>query len=1533
MVLHSFFFRGAIGAIFLLFFYFFPLNTFGQMRQVYIDNLQPSNEVCKIDFYSPSSGYVAFRDWVGYTTDSGRTFIRKYITSNNVDYNGFNVNLTFGFGINGVKAFNQNNIIVYGDYGLVPSILYSTNGGNSFKLIYHSQYNPFQLIGGIADMVFPQNSAIGYAIDKNRILKTTNQGLNWSVIRADPNGLFDYIEAVDDNNIFVLTTDYAANKLLRTTNGGNSWLPVSFPTVSNGKMSYANFLTANEGWLAIYDNNSNGYLYKTVNGGISWALLNNLEATPFFSSKMKFIDNNTGYTLGGLYSIFKTQDGGITWEPLPRTNDFTYLGYTHNNLQCISANQLWAGGGYGLLELSTNGGGTSLPRAYFRIDTVNVWQSNTVNLVNYSRPGYQYKWYVNNIQISAAYNASYTHNILRQVDTVQLIVTSGTLSDTIEKYQYFNVPNLPNITSFFPVTGSVGTVITIKGTGFSGVNSVKFGGIDAASFTIVSDQIISATVAGGATGAVSIKNIFGTSSRPGFAYFPPPTSPPPSIQSMIPQSGNIGTSVTLTGSNFNPSPSGNIVFFGATKALVTAATSSQITCNVPAGASFETVSVLNTVTNLTGQSSKPFHVTFSDSSNFTVHSFAQAYQITFGNNTFPKDVAGKDIDGDGKVDLMAVVNRFGDSISIFRNTTSGGAFSFAKAVSVPVPSFAGPGHFDFDDLDGDGRPEAVVSTNASNVLVLKNNSSPGFILFENGVSIPIAGGSQDIAIADIDNDGRNDITTASYGGGVSVLRNTSVPGYLSFAGNVNYPTSEKSVGIATGDLDGDGKLDIVSYNFFALNASDSHFSSFRNTSVPGTISFAPKSDIVVPGTNLQGNDITIADMDKDGKPDVVITNDDNYYCVFRNTSVIGSISFAPVINYGNTNSISQGATVANLSGDDRPDYLTGWWSTGRFSVLRNISIPGIINSDPALNVPQPSPYYTNVADFDGDGKADIVTSNPSGTNIGAISIYKNTMGIPVEFSLCAGGNTGVEADITAATYQWQRDTGTGFANIFGDANISGTQNQTIVFQNIPITWSGYKFRCVGNNNMMSSVFTMKVNGIIVPSVDIIAPNTNICYGTSVTFTATGINGGLHPTYQWQVNGINVGTDSINYTSTTLNNGDQVRAILFSSDYCSNFPIDTSNVITMSVNGSAPSVSISASGTSVCAGSAVTFIATSVNAGLAPAYQWKVNDVNVGTNSSSFTSAALNNGDKVKVIITSFPTCGGQVSVSSNEINMQVNVITTPLVSISASPSTPTCTGTTVYFNAIPNGGGNNPSYQWQINGSNVGSNFSQFFFDGFNDNDQVKVILTSNYSCTTNPTALSNVIALSVAPVVTPAVSISGTTTVVQGKQATITAAATNGGGLPIYQWQDSTNSNGWKNISGSTNATISYAPMATGQRLRCLLTSNANCANPQMVTSNAITFTVTTVTAINPVPANSLGIKYYPNPVNSVFMIDSLKLSDRWETVELVSIDGRHKMRLITVAGQQKISLDLSFLPAGYYLAILNRKKGTPVYLKFMKQ
>jgi IPT/TIG domain./FG-GAP repeat. len=535
-----------------------------QMRQVYIDLPQSDNHIQKISFYTPSEGYVAFAKWIGYTTDSGRTFTRKYITTGNVDYNGHNVNLTFGFGINGLKAFGKDTLIVYGHYGAVPSILFSTDQGNTFRLVYHSQLN-LQTLTGITDMIFPGNTALGYAVAAGRIIKTGDWGESWIEYYEDANSFLDRMEAVHDMVVFA----FSETKLVKSSNAGLSWDPLTIPA---GGLNYVHFISENQGWL----NTKEGKLYYTHNGGASWELKNNPEIAPFYSNKMKFINDSTGYATGGLYTIYKTSDAGVIWEPLPRDNNYTYLGYDHTDLYFLNNNQFWAGGGQGFLELTTNAGGQPIPKVLFRIDTTGLSATKMVNLVNYSKPGYQFKWFKNDTLFSTAYNASYVHATDRKKDTIKLIVSNGYHVDSAIQTQDFYV--LPLIASFTPASAATGETVTITGSEFTGATAVEFGGVPAASFVVTDDNTITAVVDSGASGNVSVTTPYGMATVPGFSYIPIPT-----ISSFSPMQGGDGNTITIHGTNLTGATA---VSFGGTAARsFTVVSSILINAVVDAGTS------------------------------------------------------------------------------------------------------------------------------------------------------------------------------------------------------------------------------------------------------------------------------------------------------------------------------------------------------------------------------------------------------------------------------------------------------------------------------------------------------------------------------------------------------------------------------------------------------------------------------------------------------------------------------------------------------------------------------------------------------------------------------------------------------------------------------------------------------------------------------------------------------------------------------------------------------------------------------------
>jgi len=172
------------------------------------------------------------------------------------------------------------------------------------------------------------------------------------------------------------------------------------------------------------------------------------------------------------------------------------------------------------------------------------------------------------------------------------------------------------------------------------------------------------------------------------------------------------------------------------------------------------------------------------------------------------------------------------------------------------------------------------------------------------------------------------------------------------------------------------------------------------------------------------------------------------------------------------------------------------------------------------------------------------------------------------------------------------------------------------------------------------------------SVNIEASENNICEGISVTFIATPVNGGRNPSYQWQVDGTNTGSNMSSHYYTPENE-DSVNVILTSSELCTSGNPAISNTITMSVNPVLNvSVNIAASANTVCENTQVTFTATPANGGSNPLYQWQVNSIDAGTDSSIFIIKPVNN-DVITVTMTSAELCVESNPVTSNDITMEV----------------------------------------------------------------------------------------------------------------------------------------------------------------------------------------------------------------------------------------------------------------------------------------
>ncbi|MEI8115037.1 MAG: IPT/TIG domain-containing protein [Bacteroidia bacterium] len=144
-----------------------------------------------------------------------------------------------------------------------------------------------------------------------------------------------------------------------------------------------------------------------------------------------------------------------------------------------------------------------------------------------------------------------------------------------------SISNTPMLSSFAPTSGLTGTVVTITGSGFTGASNVRFGGINATSFTVNSATEIVATLAStSVTGSVSVTLPFVTVSKPIYFFTAPSL---PAIDSFTPTTATTGAEVNINGNNFLGITS---VSFGGTPALsFSVSTNFKIVATVAAGTS------------------------------------------------------------------------------------------------------------------------------------------------------------------------------------------------------------------------------------------------------------------------------------------------------------------------------------------------------------------------------------------------------------------------------------------------------------------------------------------------------------------------------------------------------------------------------------------------------------------------------------------------------------------------------------------------------------------------------------------------------------------------------------------------------------------------------------------------------------------------------------------------------------------------------------------------------------------------------------
>ncbi len=493
------------------------------------------------------------------------------------------------------------------------------------------------------------------------------------------------------------------------------------------------------------------------------------------------------------------------------------------------------------------------------------------------------------------------------------------------------VPILTNISPTSAMVGGPATPITLTGMLFISSSTADFNGTPIAT-TFVSATQLTAVIPASDLAAAGTDSITVVTPSPGGGTSAPVSfavnNPAPILTSITPTSATVGdpaTPITLTGTGFISSSTAD---FNGTPIATTFVSATQLTAVIPvsdlAAAGTDSVTVVTPGPGGGPSAPQTFTVNFvtlqiSDGSVVEPGPSGTAnliFTVTRTGNTASQVTVGyTTVDGTAKA---------GRDYQAQTGTTTFASGSATATISIPV--------FDNGVFNNPNLTFSVVLTGVTSVI----GNPVGFVAHKD---FAIGNGAAAVAVGDVNGDGLPDLVVANRRDNtVSVLLNTTAKGATTptFATTASFAVGHSPDAVAIADLNGDGKPDVV-----VANSNSSYVSVLMNKTAPGATmpTFAAQQPVVF-GTGYDPTSVAVADVNGDGKPDLVVTytNFDGTHdgvAVLLNKTAANSSPFvfaAPIPVTIARFAIPRSVTVVDLNGDGKPDLIVTYGTSNNVAV-------------------------------------------------------------------------------------------------------------------------------------------------------------------------------------------------------------------------------------------------------------------------------------------------------------------------------------------------------------------------------------------------------------------------------------------------------------------------------------------------------------------------------------------------------------------------------------------------------------------------